>query len=53
MKTINKIAITQVAFCIGGIIGCTLLDFELKKVIVNHIVLTIGYLHGYWHSKNL
>jgi len=52
MKTINKIAIVQVAFCIGGIIGCTLLDFELKRVIINHIVLTTGYLYGYWHSKN-
>ena len=52
MKTINKIAIVQVVFCIGGIVGYTLLDFELKNVIGNHIVLTIGYLYGFWHSKN-
>jgi len=52
MKTINKIAIVQVAFCIGGIIGYTLLDSELKTVIINHIGLTTGYLYGYWHSKN-
>ena len=52
MKTINKIAIVQVAFCIGGIIGYTLLDFELKNVILNHIVLTIGYLYGFLDSKN-
>ena len=52
MKTTNKIAIVQVAFCIGSIIGYTLLDFELKNVIVNHIVLTIGYLYCFWHSKN-
>ena len=52
MKTINKIAKVQVAFCIGVIIGCTVFDFDLKRVILNHIVLTIGYLYGFWHSKN-
>ena len=52
MKTINKMVTTQVGFCIGGIIGDTLLDFELNYTIVNHIALTIGYLFGFWHSKN-
>ena len=52
MKTINKIVIVQLGFCIGGIMGYTLLDFELKNMVVNHIVLTIGYLQGFWHSKN-
>ena len=52
MKTINKIARVQVAFCIGGIIGYTLLDSELRNVIATHIVLTIGYLYGFWHGKN-
>jgi hypothetical protein len=52
MKTINKIAIVQVSFCVGGIIAYTLLDIELKKVIVNNMILTIGYLYGFWHSKN-
>ena len=52
MKTINKIALVQVSFFIGGITGYALLDLEFKYIIANHIVLTAGYLYGLWHGKN-
>jgi len=41
MKTIIG---TQIAFFIGDAILVTLLDFELKTVATDHLVLTIGYL---------
>ena len=41
MKTINKIAIVQVGFCISGIIGCTLLDLELKKISALNLSWTL------------
>ena len=52
MKTINKIVMAQIGFCIGEIIGFKMFDLELRYVIVYHIILTIGYLYGLWHSKN-
>jgi len=52
MKTINKIAIVQVAFCIGGLISYLIIGIPLKTVIASNIALTIGYLYGFWHRKN-
>ncbi len=52
MKTINKIAIVQVSFCISGAVSYTLLDIELKNIISTYVTITIGYLYGFWHSKN-
>lgn len=52
MKTINKIVIAQVVFFLGGLISYLIIDIPLKIVIASNIALTIGYLYGFWHSKN-
>ena len=52
MKTINKIVIAQVVFFLGGLISYYIIDIPLKIVIASNIALTIGYLYGFWHSKN-
>ena len=52
MKTINKLMIAQVAFFLGGLISYLIIDIPLKIVVASNIALTIGYLYGFWHSKN-
>ncbi len=51
MNTINKIALVQVCFAIGDVILFTIFDYELRNIIINHIILTIGYLYGFWHNS--
>ena len=53
MKTINEIAKTQVFFITGGAIGFFVLNFEIENIIASHIILTIGYLNGFYHSQTL
>jgi hypothetical protein len=50
MKTIIG---TQIGFLIGNVILITLLDFELKTVIENHLVLTFGYFCRYIQERYL
>ena len=52
MKTINKLMIAQVVFFLGALISYYIIDIPLKIVIAANIALTIGYLYGFWHSKN-
>lgn len=52
MKAINKIATSQLAFCLNDVILYTQLDIELSIIIVSHMLLTGGYLYGFWHSKS-
>lgn len=52
MKSINKILIIQIAFIAGEIIGWKVFRYELSGVIANHIVLTMGFLYGYFVAKN-
>ena len=52
MKTINKLMIAQVVFFLGGFISYYIIHLPLKIVIASNIVLTIGYLYGFYHSKN-
>ena len=52
MNTINKIMLVQIAMVIGGLILYTIMDYKFSVVLINHILLTIGYLCGLWHSKN-
>ena len=46
MKTISRIALGQIGFVIGGVIAFNIMDVRLSLIIVNHLILTIGYLCG-------
>jgi len=52
MKTINKIALAQLAYCIGGVICYIMIGCELENIIVTHITATMGYLYGFLHSRD-
>ena len=51
MKTINKILQTQIFYLIGGTISFFVLNFEIQNIIASHIILTMGYLYGFYHAK--
>ena len=46
MKTINKIGLAQIGFVVGGVIAFNIIEVKVSVIIVNHLILTIGYLCG-------